>query len=115
MAFFAISRTRSLTLLSATELAVENERLEAERGDLQQAVTSHATIDQAIGVVVVLGKIPPEDAWRVLRDVSQRTNTKLITVAQHLLTFAQGGDLPVPERTELHQAISRYTWHHPAP
>ncbi|WP_338059055.1 ANTAR domain-containing protein [Streptomyces humi] len=89
---------------------MENERLEGECGQLQQAVTSHAVIDQAIGVVVVLGKIPPEEAWRVLRDISQRTNTKLATVAQHVLAFAQGGELPDPERTELHQAISRYTW-----
>ncbi|MEU2421167.1 ANTAR domain-containing protein [Streptomyces sp. NPDC007851] len=111
MAFFTISRTRPLTLLSATDLAMENERLEAECGRLQQAVTSHAVIDQAIGVVVALGKIAPEEAWRVLRDVSQRTNTKVVTLARLVLTFAQGGDLPDPERTELHQAITRYAWH----
>ncbi|MEU5312548.1 ANTAR domain-containing protein [Streptomyces sp. NPDC021562] len=107
-AFFTLSRTRPLTLLSATDLAVENERLEAECGQLQRAVTSHATIDQAIGVVVVLGRLPPEEAWRVLQDVSQRTNTKLATVAQHILAFAQGGDLPPAERSELRRALSRY-------
>ncbi|MEW2303134.1 ANTAR domain-containing protein [Streptomyces sp. NPDC006655] len=111
-AFFVLSRTRPLTLLSATDLAVENDRLEAECGQLQRAVTSHATIDQAIGVVMVLGRLPAEEAWRGLRDVSQRTNTKLTTIAQHILAFAQGGDLPPPERTELHRAISRYSWHH---
>ncbi|MEU2337668.1 ANTAR domain-containing protein [Streptomyces sp. NPDC006654] len=107
-AFFTLSRTRPLTLLSVTDLAVENERLEAECGQLQRAVTSHATIDQAIGVVMVLGRFPPEEAWRVLRDLSQRTNTKLSTIAQHILAFAQGGDLPPPERSELRRALSRH-------
>lgn len=108
MAFFMLSSTRPLTLLSATDLAKEHERLQTEVAQLKQAVTSHALVDQAIGVVVVLGRIPPEDAWRVLRDVSQRTNVKLNLVAEHLLEFAQGGLLPDDERVELQRACVRY-------
>ncbi|MET8448262.1 ANTAR domain-containing protein [Streptomyces sp. NPDC005209] len=110
MAFFAISRSHPLTFLSATDLVMEKERLDAECDQLQQAVASHAIIEQAIGVVVVLGRIPPEEAWRALRDVSQRTNTKLRTVGEHVLAFALGRDLPEPERAELEKAITRYTW-----
>ncbi|MFF7445778.1 MULTISPECIES: ANTAR domain-containing protein [unclassified Streptomyces] len=102
-----------LTLYSHSDLVVENDRLSVECEQLGQAVTSHAIVDQAIGAVVVLGQMPPEEAWRALRDVSQRTNTKLRVVAEHVMEFVQGGDLPDAERVELQQAIARYT-HHPA-
>ncbi|MFF0203898.1 ANTAR domain-containing protein [Streptomyces sp. NPDC005017] len=108
MAFFSLSPSQPLTLLSATDLAAENERLRQEAGQLQRAVTSHALVDQAIGAVVVLGRIPPEEAWRVLRDVSQRTNVKLRTVAAYIMGFAQGAELPEEVRAELHSAIARY-------
>ena len=108
MAFFAVSRSQPLKFLSATDLAVENDRLEAECAQLEQAVSSHAVVDQAIGAVVVLGRIAPEEAWRVLRDVSQRTNTKLRVVAEHVMAFTQGAELPQPERIELQRAIARY-------
>ncbi|MGV4981235.1 ANTAR domain-containing protein [Streptomyces sp. NPDC001709] len=108
MAFFALSRHQPLALLSCTELASEYDRLTNENEQLQRAVSSHAVIDQAIGAVIVLGQIAPEEAWRALRDVSQRTNTKLRTVAEHILDYAQGGTLPEPERTELGKAIMRY-------
>ncbi|MHB9758026.1 ANTAR domain-containing protein [Streptomyces sp. BYX5S] len=109
MAFFALHPTDPLTLLSVEDLAKEHAHVLAEVGHLQTAVTSHAVVDQAIGAVVTLGRIPPEEAWRVLRDVSQCTNTKLRLVAEHVLRFVQGGDLPDAERAELYRAIDRYT------
>ncbi|MFG2606345.1 ANTAR domain-containing protein [Streptomyces sp. NPDC048514] len=108
MAFFALSRHQPLALLSSTDLAAENARLVEENQQLRKAVTSHAVIDQAIGAVVVLGRLAPEEAWRTLREVSQRTNVKLRTVAEHLLDYAQGGTLPERERIELGKAVSLY-------
>ncbi|WP_369386953.1 ANTAR domain-containing protein [Streptomyces sp. CG1] len=108
MAFFALSRHQPLTLLSVTELVSAHDRLVNENQQLRRAVSSHAVIDQAIGAMVVLGRIAPEEAWRALRDVSQRTNVKLRTVAEHILDCAQGGTLPEPQRTELGKAIARY-------
>ncbi|MCL3997828.1 ANTAR domain-containing protein [Streptomyces lavenduligriseus] len=108
MAFFALSRIQPLALLSATDLAAGYDRLLEENRHLRRAVTSHAVIDQAIGAVVALGQIAPEEAWRALRDVSQRTNVKLRTVAEHVLGYVQGGALPEPERIELAKAIVRY-------
>ncbi|QTD96176.1 ANTAR domain-containing protein [Streptomyces cyanogenus] len=108
MAFFALSPHQPLVLLSATDLASEYHRLGVENRQLQRAVTSHAVIDQAIGAVVVLGQLAPEEAWRALRDVSQRTNVKLRTVAEHILEYAQGGTLPESERLELGKAVARY-------
>ncbi|MEU6776700.1 ANTAR domain-containing protein [Streptomyces sp. NPDC046759] len=108
MAFFALSPRQPLALLSSTDLAVGYERLLTENEQLRRAVASHAVIDQAIGALVVLGRIAPDEAWRALRDVSQRTNTKLRAVAEHILDYAQGGVLPEPQRTELGRAIVRY-------
>ncbi|MGW2638108.1 ANTAR domain-containing protein [Streptomyces sp. NPDC001348] len=97
--------------MSSSDLAMEHERLERERAQLKRAVTSHAVIDQAIGVVVAVGRIAPEEGWRVLRDVSQRTNTKLRTVADHILEFGQGGTLPEPILTEVKLALGGYRTH----
>ncbi|MEV5958073.1 ANTAR domain-containing protein, partial [Streptomyces sp. NPDC051987] len=108
MAFFAISRTEPLRLLSATELAAEHERLQVETAQLRQAVTSHAVIDQAIGAVVAYGRIPPEEAWQVLRDLSQHTNTKLRTVAAQMLRYAQGEAVPDFDPALLRRAITRH-------
>ncbi|MGW5055724.1 ANTAR domain-containing protein [Streptomyces sp. NPDC004096] len=108
MAFFAVSRHRPLELLSVTDLAMEHERLHAENEQLRRALSSRAVIDQAIGALVVLGQLPPEEAWRALRDVSQRTNTKLRVVAEDVLKFAQDGTLPDAELNELRRALARY-------
>jgi hypothetical protein len=36
--------------------------LESQVSQLQQAATSHAVIDQAIGVIVAVGRMTPEEA-----------------------------------------------------
>ncbi|MBO1332425.1 ANTAR domain-containing protein [Streptomyces sp. VRA16 Mangrove soil] len=108
MAFFAISSTNPLVLLSNSDLVRDNERLGLANHQLEQAVSSHAVVDQAIGAVVAIGSIAPEEGWRVLRDVSQRTNVKIRVVAEHVLMFAQGRPLPEAERVELNRAIGRY-------
>ncbi|MEU6847733.1 ANTAR domain-containing protein [Streptomyces sp. NPDC046716] len=108
MAFFAVFPSRPLELLSATDLAREHERLDAEVAGLRDAVSSHALVDQAIGVVIALSQLPAEECWRVLRDVSQHTNVKLRHVAEHILAFAQGGTMPDDVRAELDRAIGRY-------
>ncbi|MFJ5531812.1 ANTAR domain-containing protein [Streptomyces sp. NPDC093261] len=91
----------------ATELVRECDRLRAENRQLRRAVSSRAQVDQAIGAVVVLGRVPRDEAWGILRDVSQHTNTKLSLIAEHVLKFAQGGDLPQPELDEFRRALER--------
>ncbi|MEU0896557.1 ANTAR domain-containing protein [Streptomyces massasporeus] len=39
---------------------------------LQSAITSHVVIDQAIGVIIALGGLRPQQGFDVLRDISQR-------------------------------------------
>ncbi|MFF2205904.1 ANTAR domain-containing protein [Streptomyces sp. NPDC058145] len=52
-------------------------------GQLEQAVISHAVIDQAVGVVIALEGVRSEQAFAMLKEVSQTTNVKLRTVAEH--------------------------------
>ena len=113
MVFFAMSKRHPLQPLSVTDLVLEHERLHEEIDQLRRALTSRAVIDQAIGAVVAFGRIPPDDAWRVLRDVSQRSNTKVRTVAERVVKFAQGGALPDTELEELRRALDRHTTHFP--
>ncbi|MGW6316451.1 ANTAR domain-containing protein [Streptomyces sp. NPDC055099] len=81
--------------------------LQDEVEQLKQAVWSHATVDQAIGVVIALGKLSPDDAWTVLRDVSMRTNTKLRDVSQQIVTWGLTGQLPEQLRSELERQLGQ--------
>ncbi|MFJ9149103.1 ANTAR domain-containing protein [Streptomyces sp. NPDC102270] len=93
---------------AADELVEELERLRSENRQLQQALASHAVIDQAIGVLTVLGQIPPADGFAVLREISQHTNIKLTQVAEHILEHGQGAALPDVLLGELHSALARH-------
>lgn len=74
---------------------------------LEQAMASHAVIDQARGVLIALTRCSPEEAWDVLVNVSQHSNTKLRAVAGALVTHAQGEKLPEPLRRCLQQELRR--------
>lgn len=66
----------------------------AERiAQLEQAVESHAVIDQAIGVVMTVAGCEQERAFLVLRDASQRSNTKLRLVARQVTDWARSGSI----------------------
>ncbi|MGI3229780.1 ANTAR domain-containing protein [Streptomyces sp. GTA36] len=82
--------------------------LREEIGQLKEAVTSHAVVDQAIGMMVALGRVTPEDGWAVLREVSQHTNIKLRNVAEMILVWGQKGDLPPDVRATLEDTLDRY-------
>ena len=59
---------------------------------LEEAIASRAVIEQAKGAVAVVRRISPDDAFGVLRTVSQDTNVKLREVAAR--TLADFGALP---------------------
>ncbi|MGW0420286.1 ANTAR domain-containing protein [Streptomyces sp. NPDC003015] len=94
-----------------SEPADESDRIFAlleEIGQLKEAVASHAVVDQAIGMVVALGRITPDEGWEVLKDVSQHTNIKLRNVAELILIWARSGEIPREIRVELEEALDRY-------
>ncbi|WUG05357.1 ANTAR domain-containing protein [Streptomyces sp. NBC_00467] len=73
---------------------------------LRQALASRgAVIDQAMGIVMALGRLPANEAWNVLREVSQRTNSKLSLVAQLLTAWAESGELHLGIRIALEEAV----------
>ncbi|MET8247581.1 ANTAR domain-containing protein [Streptomyces sp. NPDC005202] len=82
--------------------------LQEEVEHLKAAVTSHAVVDQAIGMMVALGRITPDQGWLVLKDVSQHTNIKLRNVAELVLIWARTGDMPEEIRAGLEDALDRH-------
>jgi AmiR/NasT family two-component response regulator len=82
--------------------------LEEEVDQLKAAVASHAVVDQAIGMVVALGRVTPDEGWKVLKDVSQHTNIKLRNVAELILIWGRKGAMPREIRAELEDALDRY-------
>ncbi|MFJ5774162.1 ANTAR domain-containing protein [Streptomyces sp. NPDC093094] len=93
------------------EPADETERISELQDEVQQlkeAVTSHAVVDQAIGMMVALGRVTPEEGWLVLREVSQHTNVKLRRVAELILLWGRAGDIAPEIRTELEAALDRH-------
>ncbi|MFE6286391.1 ANTAR domain-containing protein [Streptomyces sp. NPDC057877] len=82
--------------------------LQEQVDQLKEAVTSHAVVDQAIGMVVALGRVTPDQGWAVLREVSQHTNIKLRNVAELILLWGRSGEMPPEIRSELEDALDRH-------
>ncbi|WP_199807044.1 MULTISPECIES: ANTAR domain-containing protein [unclassified Streptomyces] len=81
--------------------------LQEEVQQLKEAVVSHAVVDQAIGVIVVLGRVSPDEGWAVLKEVSQHTNVKLRNVAEMILVWGRTGAMPRDIRAALADALDR--------
>ncbi|MFV0136146.1 ANTAR domain-containing response regulator [Streptomyces sp. HMX87] len=85
--------------------------LREEVEQLRQAIDSRPVIDQARGVLMAVHACTPEEAWHILRETSQLSNTKLRTVAA-AVTASTVGDGPAPPeevRTALRAALARHT------
>ncbi|RPE37526.1 ANTAR domain-containing protein [Streptomyces sp. Ag109_O5-1] len=82
--------------------------LQEEVDQLKEAVASHAVVDQAIGMVVALGRVTPDEGWEILKEVSQHTNIKLRNVADLILAWGRTGGMPDEIRAELAEALERY-------
>ncbi|KAF6000324.1 ANTAR domain-containing protein [Streptomyces sp. WAC00263] len=85
------------------------EELQVENAQLQEAMRSHAVVDQAIGVVLAIGGLTPEQGWEVLKEISQRTNIKLRRVAELIVEWARTGYLCADIRSELERQIAQHT------
>jgi AmiR/NasT family two-component response regulator len=82
--------------------------LQKQIDQLKEAMTSHAVVDQAIGMMVALGRVTPDQGWQVLKEVSQHTNIKLRNIAELILIWGRRGDIPPEIRAELEDALDRY-------
>lgn len=81
--------------------------LRTEVEQLRQAIAGRPVIDQARGVLMATHACSSDEAWHVLREASQLSNTKLREVAAMVTAGAEGGGpLPPPElRRALRKAI----------
>ncbi|MFD5721568.1 ANTAR domain-containing protein [Streptomyces sp. NPDC127036] len=89
-------------------------QLREENEQVQQAMESHAVIDQAIGVLLAASDVTPGQGWDVLHEISHQTNRKLRHVAELLIEWAHTGNLPADIRTELDRQLARHA-HPPQP
>ncbi|MEV2256042.1 ANTAR domain-containing protein [Streptomyces sp. NPDC050147] len=90
----------------AEEIA-EIKALRTEVNHLHRALESHPSIDQARGMLMTLGPCTPDEAWEILVEVSQHSNTKLRAVAEELIATTEGEPLPGPVRAALGEALRR--------
>jgi anti-anti-sigma factor len=85
------------------------DRLRTEVQQLRQAIVTRPVIDQARGVLMATHACTSDEAWNVLREASQLSNTKLRKVAAVVTAGAGGGGpQPSPElRRALRTALDR--------
>ncbi|MEU6138842.1 ANTAR domain-containing protein [Streptomyces sp. NPDC047081] len=91
------------------ERAEQLRLLRTEVEQLRRAIASRPVIDQARGILMATHACSSDEAWNILRQASQLSNTKLRSVAA-AVTAGIGGDGPAPPqkvRRALRTAASR--------
>ncbi|MGW3109682.1 ANTAR domain-containing protein [Streptomyces sp. NPDC001100] len=82
------------------------EELRLEVVQLKRAMATRPVIDLARGVLMASFGLSPEEAWSVLVDVSQHTNTKLHRLAEELVDSVNGPPLPDHVRQRISAAVA---------
>ncbi|MEU4658357.1 ANTAR domain-containing protein [Streptomyces sp. NPDC023723] len=108
-------RTLELTGLDPDDpLRGPEHDLQQEVDQLRHAIVSRPVIDQARGVLMAVHSCTSEEAWDILREASQLSNTKLRAVAE-AVTASAGSDGPAPPpkvRAALRAAVRTATGRH---
>ncbi|MFF9026832.1 ANTAR domain-containing protein [Streptomyces iakyrus] len=101
----AVPASSAVALERAERLHV----LEEEVEQLRQAIASRPVIDQARGILMATHGCTSDEAWHILRETSQLSNTKLRDVAAAVTASAEAdGPPPSPAlRTALQRAVAR--------
>lgn len=79
-----------LRLASMRTIQLERELRASQEAEMRAAMESHAVIDQALGILMKVQRCDAGTAWKVLKRLSQETNTKLRVLAQALADLAIG-------------------------
>ncbi|MFE6283640.1 ANTAR domain-containing response regulator [Streptomyces sp. NPDC057877] len=88
----------------ALERAEQLHSLREEIAQLRFAIASRPVIDQARGILMAIHACTSDQAWDILREASQLSNTKLRTVAATVTASTEHPDGPPPP-TELRNAL----------
>jgi GAF domain-containing protein len=84
-----------VTILAAhAALALARAREREQISGLEQAVASNRSIGMAIGILMATRRVGQDEAFDLLRTVSQRTNRKLREIADEVVHTGQLSDLP---------------------
>ncbi|MFG2787423.1 ANTAR domain-containing protein [Streptomyces sp. NPDC048419] len=90
---------------AASAVALEREEqldcLREEVRQLRQAIVSRPVVDQARGVLMATHSCTADEAWNILREASQISNTKLRIVASTVTAVAGGDGTDPPEELRL--------------
>ncbi|MDH6627213.1 response regulator NasT [Streptomyces sp. LBL] len=89
----------------ALERAEQLRLLQDEVEQLRQALASRPVIDQARGILMATHSCTSDEAWTILRQTSQLSNTKLRTVAAAVTASTGSDGTPPPE--EIRNALRR--------
>ncbi|MFF8990083.1 ANTAR domain-containing protein [Streptomyces sp. NPDC014983] len=94
----------------ARERAEQLDVLRLEITQLRHALDSRPVIDQARGVLMAAHGCTPDQAWEILRDASQHSNTKVHRIATAIIASAapDGPPPPEPARSALRTAAARH-------
>jgi hypothetical protein len=83
------------TILAAhAALALARARDREQISGLEQAVASNRAIGMAIGILMAIRRVGPDEAFDLLRTVSQRTNRKLREIADEVVHTGQLPEVP---------------------
>ncbi|MEV6409181.1 anti-sigma factor antagonist [Streptomyces bobili] len=81
--------------------------LRVEVVQLRRAMQTRPVIDLARGILMASFALSAQDAWRVLVDASQHTNTKLHHLAHDLVGAVEGDPPPEAVREQVAAAVAR--------
>jgi len=102
----ATTRDLMHDLMEENGVSDEAEELRVEVVQLKRAMLTRPVIDLARGVLMASFGLSPEDAWSVLVDVSQHTNTKLHQLAENLVDSVDGTPLPKHVQPRISTAVA---------
>ncbi|MFJ8142744.1 ANTAR domain-containing protein [Streptomyces sp. NPDC096013] len=83
------------------------EELRVEAVQLKRAMLTRPIIDLARGILMASYSLGPEDAWSVLVDASQHTNTKLHQLAEQLVGSVTGPPLSDQVQRQISRAVAQ--------
>ncbi len=92
----------------ASRTQTEIEALRRENAQLHKALAGRPVVDQARGVLMAAGAHGAQDAWEVLVDTSQRTNTRLRLVAEMVVAGAVDGPVAPHIAAQLRKSLTRH-------
>lgn len=81
-----------LRMASMRAIALERELRSSKEAEMHVALESHASIDQAVGILMKVQGCDAATAWDILKGLSQNTDTKLSGIAEATIGLASGAD-----------------------